>query len=461
MTVILWAQAACKLKLPFIRPLIPNRPLSSATSFSQELAHAMRRKNVKYFNRLIAKYAESSSPHRCIRLFQAMHEVRVTPNEHSWGGLINGHMRVGDVEGGLERLREFLHGGGQLNPVLGTNIIKGLVAAGRMEEATGFLSEMQAMNVDPNDRTFKTLLRGCLRWGRGEQAEEIYEEIKSRDMRDEASDALMIRILCQSRRLSEAEVLLGGLNGAAPVPRLAVGYALLMEGNDSKAAEQARRAMEELASAEIDEMSKLKLTADANFIQRVVVERKEGKIGSETSLRNMPRLYVSSSNNLHKRELRKTLSEMLGAMDAEKPLHVEICAGSGEWILDQASSGDANWVAVEHRFDRAHEILTKRDVLGVENLLVLNMDATLFCSDMLRSQSVTSMFLRFPEPVGPGSSFFKPSFLRAVHRSLEDKGTFHIVTDDRSDVCSPAPLFTLHRCHCLLATPPTRMPQPP
>ncbi|EKX33941.1 hypothetical protein GUITHDRAFT_166337 [Guillardia theta CCMP2712] len=420
--------------LPSLRSRPPFRSLSGGMSFSQELEHAMKRKNVKYFNWLIAKYAEAAAVHRCNRLLQAMAEVQVKPNEHSWGGLINGYMRMGDVEGGLRKVREYLTGGGELNTVLGTSIIKGLVGAGRMEEATRFLEEMKAMRVPPNDRTLKTLLRGCLRWGRGGEAESIYEEMRAQGMQDQVSDALMIRIRCQDGRLEEALSQLRGLTGPAPLSRLAVGHMLLMEGRDGEALEQAARAMEEIGgagAAAVDEISKLKIKTDAEFIQRIVEERKQGRRDEQSLRPSMQDLFLSSSSNVDKGNLKTGLSKLLRAVGPDKPLHVELCAGSGEWVLDRAGVEDANWVAVEYRYDRAHEILTRRSLLGLNNLVVLNLDAALVCSDLLRPASVRSMFLRFPEPMGAGSVFFSPSFLRAVHKNLEPNGTFNIVTDDR------------------------------
>jgi tRNA G46 methylase TrmB len=50
-----------------------------------------------------------------------------------------------------------------------------------------------------------------------------------------------------------------------------------------------------------------------------------------------------------------------GACRKSLPVKMEICAGSGDWVVAQAckEKGRANWVALELRHDRVYQTMTK------------------------------------------------------------------------------------------------------
>ena len=60
------------------------------------------------------------------------------------------------------------------------------------------------------------------------------------------------------------------------------------------------------------------------------------------------------------------------------PVKLEICSGAGEWAIAQAKADQdaANWMALELRIDRVHQIFTRMIFHDVQNLAVLGGDAT-------------------------------------------------------------------------------------
>lgn len=59
-----------------------------------------------------------------------------------------------------------------------------------------------------------------------------------------------------------------------------------------------------------------------------------------------------------------------------KRVRLEICAGAGDWVLSKCEQQpEILWLALEIRYDRAHEIWRKLKLKGVSNLAILVGDA--------------------------------------------------------------------------------------
>lgn len=79
------------------------------------------------------------------------------------------------------------------------------------------------------------------------------------------------------------------------------------------------------------------------------------------------------------------------------PVNLEICSGSGEWIVAQAQAHADNWAAVEIMHDRVYDIFSRMVLEGVRNLCVLRGDASHILPCLLTG-SVAHVFINFPEP---------------------------------------------------------------
>ena len=67
-----------------------------------------------------------------------------------------------------------------------------------------------------------------------------------------------------------------------------------------------------------------------------------------------------------------------GGSDAPLPVRLEICSGSGDWVVAQAlaDAGRAHWAALELRHDRVCHIVQRALTAGAASLCVLGGDAS-------------------------------------------------------------------------------------
>ncbi|KAL7562993.1 hypothetical protein ACA910_018630 [Epithemia clementina (nom. ined.)] len=92
---------------------------------------------------------------------------------------------------------------------------------------------------------------------------------------------------------------------------------------------------------------------------------------------------------------------------SSRPLDVELGAGSGDWIVRQAQSHpERNYMAVELRADRVHQIFAKASLQQQQqhhgepltNVCVVGADAGDFLQCRLKKGSVSTIFVNYPEP---------------------------------------------------------------
>jgi pentatricopeptide repeat protein len=146
------------------------------------------------------------------------------------------------------------------------------------------------------------------------------------------------------------------------------------------------------------------------------------------------------------------------------PIKLEICSGSGEWVVAQAlhdwnfekNSANANWVALELRFDRVYNTMCRSIYSGIEvnnshsnkhskshfgglpNLAVLGGDASALLPNHIPSNCISSIFINHPEPPertggesdSQGDHLLTKDFFINMHKILKIDGTITIVTDN-------------------------------
>lgn len=146
------------------------------------------------------------------------------------------------------------------------------------------------------------------------------------------------------------------------------------------------------------------------------------------------------------------------------PIKLEICSGNGEWVVAQAlhdwnfkiNAPNANWVALELRFDRVYNTMCRSIYSGIEvsnshtnkhnerhfgglpNLAVLRGDASALLPNHIPSNSISSIFINHPEPPertggesdSQGDHLLTKDFFINMHKILKIDGTVTIVTDN-------------------------------
>eukprot|EP00439_Symbiodinium_sp_Y106_P041365 s1099_g5.t1 len=126
--------------------------------------------------------------------------------------------------------------------------------------------------------------------------------------------------------------------------------------------------------------------------------------------------------------------------DPSLPLKMEICSGNGDWVVAQAKAehGLANWMALELRHDRVHQIFSRMVFRKAQNLCLLRGDAGRIVPVHMKPASVSHIFINFPEPphfsgdeaAESKSELLTSGFFSQLHRVLQQHGKLTILSDN-------------------------------
>ncbi|CAE7839909.1 trmB [Symbiodinium sp. CCMP2592] len=143
---------------------------------------------------------------------------------------------------------------------------------------------------------------------------------------------------------------------------------------------------------------------------------------------------------------------------AKRPTLLEVCSGTGDWVVAQAQAdaGRANWVASELRYDRAWSIMTKAIFAGADNLAVIAGDAGTVLKEWVLPGSVAKVCVNFPEPPQTTRNancdeaeselhLLTSDFFEDVHKALSDSGVLTIFSDNQEYMRSLARTLGLLR----------------
>jgi len=92
--------------------------------------------------------------------------------------------------------------------------------------------------------------------------------------------------------------------------------------------------------------------------------------------------------------------KLFGDSTGRREVKLEICSGSGDWVVGQAAAdaGSADWCAMEIRRDRIFHGLCSAAMAGVGNLAFLCGDALAILRDRVPPGSVSRIVVSHPEP---------------------------------------------------------------
>jgi pentatricopeptide repeat protein len=171
------------------------------------------------------------------------------------------------------------------------------------------------------------------------------------------------------------------------------------------------------------------------------------KYRSQLATARLLRLFDASTGHLNIAQLFD--DDQHGDDDAKVML--EIGAGSGDWIVQQAAADASNyqsrrkqlkhrWIAMELRCDRVSSIASKAWYHQLSQLAILGGDAHRILSQQMPCAAIDQIFINFPEPPhhhqhrriedSQGNHLLRPSFFRGLHRVLKDVGSITIVSDN-------------------------------
>jgi Putative methyltransferase len=142
--------------------------------------------------------------------------------------------------------------------------------------------------------------------------------------------------------------------------------------------------------------------------------------------------------------------------DSTLPLDIELGAGFGSWIVQQANKnfGKRNYVAVELRADRCYQIFTRALLdfnVPLDNVCVVGSDCCSLLRDSIKPFSVSSFFANHPEPptqvIGNNPNFLRQlvqgkipepvhmltsATIISMYKCLKKYGRIMVVSDNRS-----------------------------
>lgn len=118
---------------------------------------------------------------------------------------------------------------------------------------------------------------------------------------------------------------------------------------------------------------------------------------------------------------------------ADKPLHLEIGSGKGQFIYGLASLHQENdYVALEKEINVAYRIVQKQEEQPLNNLYIINDDA-LHLEKYFEKHSISTLYLNFSDP-WPKTRHHKrrltfPTFLKLYKQFLTKDGIIELRTD--------------------------------
>jgi pentatricopeptide repeat protein len=137
-----------------------------------------------------------------------------TANDHTYAVIINACVRCGDLDTALSLHDSMIEQ--HCASIQGaTSTIKGLVTAGRFDQARTIFEEMSfyVPPIQPNVRTCNTYLRGCLIHGEIDRAMEVSNAMRTqwKVTEDESTVDYIVTLLCQGLRTEDAKKMMKGL----------------------------------------------------------------------------------------------------------------------------------------------------------------------------------------------------------------------------------------------------------
>jgi pentatricopeptide repeat protein len=188
-------------------------------STAQKLEDRVERAKSVALNKEISAYARQKNLTGAMESFRTAQE-KGWLNTHTFSGIINAHIRCGDVEGAESMFRLLQRTKGvRMDVISCTTMLKGYSSVGNIAAARQLMEDMFAANpkVMPNVRTVNTFLRGCLLAGSVQESETMLAHCqRTFALTPDASTwEYVVTLLCQGLRVDKAAPLVGRLRGDA------------------------------------------------------------------------------------------------------------------------------------------------------------------------------------------------------------------------------------------------------
>ena len=395
-------------------PPLRDRPISKSGE---------KKKDVVPYNQRIAAAAKDKNLTYALDQWEKLHAAGMEPTAHTYCAMVNAYVRCGQLSQAEELVDKMSRTMGAKNVegylITLTALLKGYFMSSAFSRSHDLFQRI-IKSTPPHSRvgsrTLDTYLRGCLRTGAILNGIEAFES--DRTEKSEMSKIYAAKMLATKLAVKSASEI-GGEN---PDVFIHIASAYIRLGKLDRSREWFGRAREALYyTAPERQFDKLQRSESLMICDFYCGEDSSSETSTELSTADfITRFLVMTStedqitawNSLGLPKFIDSESIVSSASDAQLSLHakiqkysknskqviVEFCSGSGEWICRAAQSDRSKlFIAVEFRFDRCVDILTRMSFLKLENLWIICGDARSVPS-FLPPQSVSEIHINYPEP---------------------------------------------------------------
>ena len=341
------------------------------------------------------------------------------------------------------------------NQVTYTTLIRGATNLFDLCKAKHYFGTMIKSGVPPNVRTFNTLLRGCYRTGDADYAKQLLPIMQNHHVNpDHVTLELITMIEAQSMQMIESVNTLDKLVNLIsknkkegvyyrfkPSLYLMLASTSVVGGYPLKKAKKLLQTFETAAAEpDLGKSTPSNLPAEIwkefNCLKQFL-EKNEGLPKEATQVTSKgPKtspFVLSYPSNLNPTEFFNQIPKRHG--DVNLVYKLEICTGSGDWLLNRCKNAEANchWIGLEIRYDRVHEIWRKCILTGCDKQLsIIHADAN-YLTQIFPANSISEVYINFPDPPLQKDSpqrLITKSFLERLAGIVVKGGQVVVLTDD-------------------------------
>jgi tRNA (guanine-N7-)-methyltransferase len=132
---------------------------------------------------------------------------------------------------------------------------------------------------------------------------------------------------------------------------------------------------------------------------------------------------------------------------SRQPLHVDVGAGKGRFLLARAKlQPEVNFLGIERQLNRVRKVGRKAYAQGMTNLRMLRLEGYYAVRHLFPPASVDVFYVFFPDPWPKArhevNRICNPDFIAAMHRALVPGGLVHFATDHLPYFAEVVPQFT-------------------
>ena len=416
------------------------------------------------YNQRIAAAAKERNLSHAIEQWEQLLAASGIPTPHSYCAMVNAFVRCGQ----LSRAEEFVQKMEASIPIDGqsrqgyiitlTALLKGYFMSSEYVRSHILFPKILKVTMGKlGSRTLDTYLRGCLRTGAFEQGLSAFSDPKTEKSEMSSIYASKMHAIQLSPKSAASH------NSTDPSVCIHIGASYIRLGKLDRATEWFVRAKDMLFSAstpdrQFDKMQKSEMLRSLDFFKQSVSLPLTDMISKFLFLTLQEQ--VTGWKSLGASKLISTdLEESVNAsretffdsVKASPNVIVEVCSGFGEWICREASANPLSlYIAVEFRFDRCVDILTRIAFLGLKNVYIVCGDCRRLPS-IIPIHSVSAVHVNYPEPPpvntqsieeAMSSDIVTKKFLADLALVLVPTGTVSLVSDDKLYASSVATLIS-------------------